>query len=83
MTKTQIKRTITNIIELLNEAQDQLDTLAYDVEETRDGIEPYENRDELTEAQEERISWLDETLDTITEQADALTELISNLEYID
>lgn len=83
MTKTQIKRHINKIIEMLNEAQEELDTLAYDVEETRDGIEPYDHRDELTEAQEDRISWLDETLDTITEQADALTELISNLEYID
>lgn len=83
MTKTQIKSTLKSIIEMLNEAQDELDTLAYDVEDTRDSIEPYENRDELTEAQEERIEWLDETLDTITEQADALTELISNLEYVE
>ena len=83
MTKTQVKSTLAKIINMLYEAQDELDTLSYDVEETIDEIVPYENREELTEAQEERKEWLEEALDTINDQANNLTDLISELEYIE
>ena len=83
MTKTQIKKELASIIELLNEAQERLDNLSYDVEEERDGIEPYENRNELTEQQEERYNWLDEAFDTINDKANDLTDIISDLEYIE
>ena len=83
MTRTQIKKELASIIELLNEAQERLDNLSYDVEEERDGIEPYENRNELTEQQEERYNWLDEAFDTISDKANDLTDIINDLEYIE
>ena len=83
MTKTQVKRRLAKIIEMLNEAQSQLDELAYDMEETIDSIEPYENKDELTEQQEERLVWFEENKDTVSDTANDLTDLISNLEFID
>lgn len=83
MTKTQIKAELNKIVEMLNEAQERLDNLSYDVEEERDSIEPYENRNDLTEQQEERYEWLDETLDTINDKANDLTDIISDLEYIE
>jgi len=83
MTKTQIKSELNEIIEMLNKAQERLDTLSYDVEEARDSIEPYENRNELTDQQQERYEWLDEALDTINDKANDLTDIISDLEYIE
>ena len=83
MTKTQIKSELNKIIEMLNEAQERLDTLSYDVEEARDSIEPYENRNDLTDQQQERYEWLDEALDTINDKANELTDIINDLEYID
>ena len=83
MTKTQIKAELAKIIEMLNEAQERLDNLSYDVEDTRDSIEPYENREELTDQQQERYEWLDEALDTINDKANDLTDIISDLEYIE
>lgn len=41
---------------------DELDDLISECEETKDEIEPYEGKDDLTEEQEERYSWFDELI---------------------
>ena len=83
MTKTQLKARLAKIIEMLNEAQSELDMLADDAQETIDSIEPYENHDDLTEQQEERQAWFEEAYDTISDKANDLTDIISDLEYVD
>lgn len=83
MTKTQIKTNLRKIIEMLNNAQEALDDLAYEVEDTINGIEPYEGHEYLTEAQEERQEWLEEALSTISDKANELSDIISDLDYIE
>ena len=43
----------------------------------------HEGKEELTPQQEERQEWLEETAQTVQEQADSLGDIISELEYID
>lgn len=83
MTKTQIKTRLKRIIETLNNAQEALADLSYEVEDTISEIEPYENHENLTEAQEERQEWLEEALNTILDKANELTYIIDALEYIE
>lgn len=63
MTKTQVKRQMEKIKEMV-------ENLRMEVEETIDSIEPYEGKDDLTEAQEERLEWFEE-----------VQELLENMEY--
>jgi hypothetical protein len=58
MTKTQARKQLAKIKELV-------ENLRIEVEETIDSIEPYENKDELTEAQEERLEWFEELQQTL------------------
>lgn len=63
MTKTQARKQLAKIKELV-------ENLRIEVEETIDSIEPYEGKDELTEAQEERLEWFEE-----------LQQVIEDFEY--
>ena len=49
----------------LEKIMDLLLDLQEEVESTRDDIEPYEGKDDLTDAQQERYDWLDEVADAI------------------
>lgn len=53
MTKAQAKRKLERIKELVED-------LRIEVEETVESIEPYEGKDDLTEAQQERLEWFEE-----------------------
>lgn len=53
MTKKEAKRKLLDFKEMVEE-------LRLEVEDTIDSIEPYENRDELTAAQEARLEWFEE-----------------------
>jgi heme oxygenase len=53
MTKAQAKRKLERIKELIED-------LRIEVEETVESIEPYEGKDDLTEAQQERLEWFEE-----------------------
>lgn len=71
-----------SILNIFNELED----LQSDVEEERDNIEPYENRDDLTQQQEEKYEKLDnlaseleDILDVLREQIDRLTDIECNL----
>ena len=60
MTKTQIRAKLKKLLEQLGDIKAELYDLQYEVEDTRDNIEPYEGADDLTPEQEERQEWLDD-----------------------
>ena len=61
MTKTQIKKKLGTILNYIRD-------LYYEIEDIIDGIEPYEDNEDLTSQLEERYEWLDE-LDSQLEDA--------------
>ena len=61
MTKTQIKKKLGIILNYIRD-------LYYEIEDVIDGIEPYEDNEDLTSQLEERYEWLDE-LDSQLEDA--------------
>ena len=76
MTKTQIRKILNNLYDKgvlgeLNDkmvcAEEEIDNLIYELEETKDNIEPYENKNDLTEQQEERVEWLEELISDLEE----------------
>ena len=69
MTKTQAKKQLAKIKELV-------ENLRMDVEETIDSIEPYEGNDDLTEAQEERLEWFEELQQTLEDMEYELDDKI-------
>ena len=74
ITKTQIKSKLNDLFERISTIRMELEELQSDVEMERDDIEPYEGKDDLTEQQEERQEWLDNTAYTIGEMVDSLNE---------
>lgn len=67
MKTNQVKRKVGAIREMI------LDLLA-DVEETRDNIEPYEDKDDLTDQQQERYDWLDDCATALQDSLDTLSD---------
>lgn len=67
MKTNQVKRKVGQIREMI------LDLLA-DVEETRDNIEPYEDKDDLTDQQQERYDWLDDCATALQDSLDTLSD---------
>ena len=59
MTKTQVKAKLRKLLEQLGDIRAELCDLQYEVEDTRDNIEPYEGAYDLTPEQEERQEWFD------------------------
>ena len=59
LTKTQVKSKVQKLYDKIMDIEAKLEDLQSDVEFERDEIEPYENKDDLTEQQEERQEWLD------------------------
>lgn len=69
MTKTQARARINKLFNegilgkldnAICSAIEELEDLIYDCEDTRDSIEPYEDKDDLTEEQQERYEWFDD-----------------------
>lgn len=73
LTKTQIKKRVKSLLEKLENIKLELEELHDDVENESSNIEPYEGKDDLTPAQEERQDWLDNV-------SYALDELINNID---
>ena len=69
LTKTQIKKRAEMLVNMLEDFR-------LEVEEEKDSIEPYEGKDELTTAQEEREEWLDNACDKLLEAIDSLNEVV-------
>lgn len=82
LTKTQVKSRLQKITEQLEELLNQIEDLKTDCEDEAENIEPYDGKDELTEAQEERQEWLTDTAYTLDTQYDSLADIISELDYI-
>lgn len=72
MTKSEAKKGIRAILEKVAELSDATEDLATEVDDTYNEIEPYEGRNELTPAQEERKEWFRELSDTLNQVARAL-----------
>lgn len=60
-----------------------IEDLQADVEEERDNIEPYENKDDLTQQQEERYEKLDNLASELEDIKDSLEELRDRLTDIE
>lgn len=65
MDKRQVKKRFKEILEALEQ-------LKNDVEEARDSIEPYDYKDDLTDAQQERYDWLDNVYNDLDNAIDSL-----------
>lgn len=62
----------TQFIKMLREVYDKVDTIKMLLEEESEGIEPYEGKDDLTEAQSQRQEWLDDAASICQEFLDGL-----------
>lgn len=79
MNRNQIKRTLEKIIDKINDNLLELEDLKNECEISLDEIEPYENKNELTQQQEERQEWLQDIINSLD---DFINELdLSTLEY--
>ena len=76
MTKSEAKKLVRELLSKVWELKDATEDLAAEVDDTYNEIDPYEGRDELTTAQEERQEWF-------SELSDKLNEAVSALETID
>ena len=81
--KTQFKKRANNIKERLETIQNELEELQNDLEWERDDIEPYEGKDDLTDQQEERQDWLDDSAREVGYAIDSVQEAISYLEELE
>ena len=67
--KTQIKKRLGTILNYIQNLQD-------DVEDARDSIEPYEDKDDLTNRQQEKYEWLDELASQLEDAYNNLEEYV-------
>lgn len=82
LTRTQIKNKLKKLNEQLAVIRLELEELQDDIDYEYYEIEPYEGKDELTPAQEERQEWLDDaraTLDTVINNVQDAEDEIDNL----
>ena len=83
LTKTQARKRIAELKEKLSDLRLEFEELQSDLEMESSDICEYEGRNELTELQQERQEWLDNTASTIEETVMSLQEAEDNLDYIE
>ena len=83
LTKTQARKRIAQLREKLSDLRLEFEELQSDLEMESSDICKYEGRNELTELQQERQEWLDNTASTIEDTVNSLQEAEDNLDYID
>lgn len=66
----------TQFQKMLRKIYDQVEDVRMLLEEESESIEPYEGKDELTQAQEERQEWLDNAQSTCQDFLDNIEEFI-------
>ena len=76
LTKTQARKRIAQLREKLSDLRLEFEELQSDLEMESSDICEYEGRNELTELQQERQEWLDNTVNSLQEAED-------NLDYIE
>lgn len=79
-TKTQLKKMVKDLMEELQGLLSKVEELKELFEEEAMDIEPYGDADSLTEAQEEKQDWLNESASTLD---DAFDTLESSIDYLD
>jgi len=82
ITKTQVKTRAKKIAEKIDEVLDLLRELAEETRNEADEVEPYGDNYDLTEAQEERVEWLNDQADILEDQADELEQVRDNVEEV-
>lgn len=83
LTKTQARKRIAELKEKLSDLRLEFEDLKSDLEMESSDICEYEGRSELTELQQERQEWLDNTASTIEYTVNSLQEAEDNLDYIE
>ena len=83
LTKTQARKRIAQLREKLSDLRIEFEELQSDLEMESSDICEYEGRNELTELQQERQEWLDNTASTIEDTVNSLQEAEDNLDYIE
>lgn len=66
----------TQFQKMLRKIYDQVEDVRMLLEEESESVEPYEGKDELTQAQEERQEWLDNAQSTCQDFLDNIEEFI-------
>lgn len=79
ITKKQVKKQAQDLQDKMYDIQYYLELLRGEIEEEIDSIEPYENRDDLTEQQEERKEWLEMAIDSLNYAIDNLENAQTDL----
>ena len=82
-TKTQFKKRIEDLKEKLISLRLEFEELQSDLQSESDDIVPYENRNDLVPAQEQRQEWLDNTAQSIEYVVDSMNEAESNIDEIE
>lgn len=83
LTKTQARKRIAQLREKLSDLRLEFEELQSDLEMESSDICEYEGRNELTELQQERQEWLDNTASIIEDTVNSLQEAEDNLDYIE
>ena len=83
LTKTQARKRIAQLREKVSDLRLEFEELQSDLEMESSDICEYEGRNELTELQQERQEWLDNTASTIEDTVNSLQEAEDNLDYIE
>lgn len=81
--KNQLFKRAEALRDQLNSLKDLFEELADDIESESSDIEPYEGRNDLTQAQEDRQNWLDETAESIRNAIGEIEEADDTLSGID
>ena len=83
LTKTQARKRIAQLREKLSDLRLEFEELQSDLEMESSDICEYEGRNDLTDLQQERQEWLDNTASTIEDTVNSLQEAEDNLDYIE
>lgn len=81
--KTQYKKQIKNLYEKLDEIKLFFEDLKNDLESEAADVEPYENRTDLTDAQNERVEWLENAAAQIDYAVDNIQSALDDLDNIE
>lgn len=75
MTKNEIKRMLRDVQEKASRLQGELEELQETLRDEADSMEPYEGKDDLTEAQEQKQDWLNSWADSLEGLTGSLEDL--------
>ena len=83
LTKTQLIKRTQELREKLDDLFSQLDDLMCEAEDERDSIEPYDGKDDLTPAQEERQEWFESACDSLDSARNSVEDALSSLDEVE